>query len=54
MNWPKLFGLKRKLALLCLAKGFFELPSKAREGKKDKVQAQKCNYCVSAKQVLAN
>ena len=50
-NWFKLLGLKRKpalpaggLALLCLVERFFELHSKATEGKKDKNRAQKGNF----------
>jgi len=36
MNWFKLFGLWRKLAIFCPVEGFFELHSIATEGKKNK------------------
>ncbi len=44
MNSFTLFGLKRKLALLCHVEGIFELHSKATEGKKDENRVQKGNF----------
>ncbi len=44
MNSFKLFGLKRKLGVFCLVKGFFELHSRATEVKKDKKWAKNNNF----------
>jgi len=44
MNSFKLFGLKRKLAILCHVEDFLELHSRAKEGKKDKNRVQKGNF----------
>ena len=44
MNSFKLFGLKRKLGVFCHIEGFFELHSRAMEGKKDKNRVQKDNF----------
>jgi hypothetical protein len=44
MNSFKLFGLKRKLGFFYPIEGFFELHSRAMEGKKDKNRVQKDNF----------
>jgi len=43
-NSFKLFGLKRKLGVFYPIEGFFELHSRAMEGKKDKNRVQKDNF----------
>jgi hypothetical protein len=43
-NSFKLFGLRRKLFILCPFEGFFELHSRAMEGKKDEEWVQKGNF----------
>jgi hypothetical protein len=44
MNSFKLFGLRRKLALLCHVEGIFELHSKATEEKKRQKQGAKGQF----------
>ena len=44
MNPFRLFGLKRKLFILCPFEGFFELHSRATEGKEDEEWVQKGNF----------
>ncbi len=44
LNSFKLFGLKRKLGVFYPIEGFFELHSRAMEGKKDKNRVQKDNF----------
>ena len=44
MNSFKLFGLKRKLDIFCLIEAFFELHSRATEGKKGKKWVKKINF----------
>ena len=44
MNSFKLFGLKRKLNIFCPIEVFFELHSRATEGKKDKKWVKKDNF----------
>ena len=44
LNSFKLFGLKRKLDVFCPIEAFFELHSRATEGKKGKKWAEKSNF----------
>ncbi|MDO5968510.1 hypothetical protein Q4Q35_01705 [Flavivirga aquimarina] len=44
MNSFKLFGFKRKLEVSSSVEGFFELHSRATEGKKDKNRIENSNF----------
>ncbi|HET8736062.1 MAG TPA: hypothetical protein VFM69_05665, partial [Pricia sp.] len=44
MNSFRLFGLKRKSVIFCPIEGFFELHSRATEGKKDKKRVKKGDF----------
>jgi hypothetical protein len=44
MNSFKFFGLKRKLDIFCPVEAFFELHSRATEGKKGKKWVKKSNF----------
>jgi len=44
MNSFKFFGLKRKLDIFCPVEAFFELYSRATEGKKGKKWVKKSNF----------
>jgi len=44
VNSFKLFGLKRKLDIFCPIEDFFELHSRATEGKKGKKRVKKGNF----------
>jgi hypothetical protein len=44
MNSFKLFGLKRKLDIFCPTEDFFELHSRAKEGKKGEKWVKKINF----------
>ena len=49
MNSFELFGFRRKLRIFCSVEGFFELHSRATEGKKDKNRAKNDNFSANRK-----
>ena len=49
LKWFKLFGLKRKLMVLCPDEGFFALHSRATEQEKDKIWVQNSSFLSNMK-----